>query len=339
MNEFQVQLFLKRIYQRHFIQLPLNPTLSFIFSAKQTATTSLSTTLKVEAMATARNRAKRKIYKSPSSKAQPHAEDPKVRGLKNALPTARVLQFNAPHTAQGSRSPPAPSLMAAHATFASPDSKGGNKMTIMPTPKLIQAIQNLGPTSKPLQVKVINRNSERDEDTSSYESDSSGDTVSMGSPLRCNTKSKGRSGAPAISTADISNPPQEATNASQILKHQTAMASEFPGVPIWFPVKIKRILVDEGCPNALPFKVSYVARSTNHLLTRNSPYTSSLDTEHGLKLADVTNGGDISRLESLGGNWALLSGNCDKTLEIQLLHSTSTVSANRLCGRKRQLRP
>lgn len=256
MNEFHTRPSLKRIYSKNFLFTSLQPSpLNFIFSAIHT-TTSFCNALQVEAMATTKITANTKTYKPPSSKSKTRAKGSQVPGARNALPTARLLHFNTSPTMRGSRSPPAPTSMPAHVTLRTSGSQRSNKMTIMPTPKLIQAIQNLGTMSKPLQVKVIKRNSERDEDTSSYESDSSGDTMSMGSPLRPNIKSKGRDGTHANDMADISLPPQEAINASQVLRHQAAVASEFPGVPIWFPVKIKRILVDEGCPNALPFKVS-----------------------------------------------------------------------------------
>jgi hypothetical protein len=133
------------------------------------------------------------------------------------------------------------------------------KVSVKPTPKLMQAFQNLGPESKPLHVKLVRRESERDEDTSEYESNSGGDTLSDESIA----KTKGR-GYPATSVTtvnaagefDLSSLLQKANiDLSQIPKQKVEETLDFSGIPVWFPLKIKRILKDDGFPDALPFKV------------------------------------------------------------------------------------
>jgi hypothetical protein len=83
----------------------------------------------------------------------------------------------------------------------------------------------------------------------------------------------------------------------------TTDVPDLPGVPRWFPARIKRILNDDGCPDALPFKVSnYGAQLRTFPLTAPSSWINSQDTEHGLRLFGAEDGNNISGLGRLGGN-------------------------------------
>jgi hypothetical protein len=197
--------------------------------------------------------------KSPDFKPQLGRENSKAPAVGDDLPNRKILHSNSPSTIRGSTH--ASPALNANITLRLPDSLLNNEVSIKPTPKLIQAIQNLGPVSKPLQVKLVKRESVVDEDTSSYESDSSDDVHSTDFRSHPNIKPKV---CPPSNDVAIYNAPngtkgylqKTKKDPSQPPRQKVTEISELQGVPLWFPAKIKMILQDGGCPHALPFNVS-----------------------------------------------------------------------------------
>ena len=175
----------------------------------------------------------------------------------------QLPRSSTPLTIQLTRLQPSSISMKPNTDLCNSEPQSAGKVSVKPTPELMQAVQNLGPDSKPLNVKLIRREIEHDEDTSSYESDSSGDTLSDESPSRPNIKKKGagslgNSGFAMnkVKKIDLSSIFQKANiDLSKIPKQKVEEPFDFSGIPVWFPLKIKRILKDDGFPDALPFKV------------------------------------------------------------------------------------
>lgn len=194
---------------------------------------------------------KPKMHTSPNTKPQVGA---------GSLVKSPRLHFKDPPTIQQSKSHLAPTSTKMDVGLYKSNPGSNRKVSIKPTPKLIQAIESLGPDSKPIQVKLVRRESEGDEDTSSYESDSSGGTLAMrerGSP-----KAKGENNG---LKADIAALLQKANiDLSQIPEKKASVETDFSGIPEWFPLKIKRILKDDGFPDALPFKASHCKGSRSN---------------------------------------------------------------------------
>ena len=180
----------------------------------------------------------------------------KAGAKKSAGVMNQVYLSGSRSTLQLSRSQPAPDSTRTKTAVCNSGPPSNRKVFAKPTHRLMEAVQNRGLASKPFQVKLVRREAQDDEDTSSYESDSSGSTLSVESPLNQKPNNAAINKAPKI---DISSLMQDGTiNMSQMPEQKVADPSDFPdfpGVPIWFPVKIKRILKDDGFPDALPFKV------------------------------------------------------------------------------------
>jgi hypothetical protein len=192
-------------------------------------------------------------------KPQMGRDNSKAPAVRDDLSNMKILHSSSSSTIRGSTHT-SPALQP-NITLRLPDSLLNNEVSLKPTPKLIQAIQNPGPLSKPLQVKLVKRESGMDEDTSSYESDSSDDVHSTDFRSHPNIKPTGRT--PSNDLA-IYNAPNGAkcylqkmkNDQSQLPEQKVTEMSELQGVPLWFPARIKLILKDDGCPHALPFKVS-----------------------------------------------------------------------------------
>jgi hypothetical protein len=197
------------------------------------------------------------------SQSQAGANNYKVEAARNAKAKTQPRHLRAPLASHLLRSQLTSISTKSNGDVCNADSQPNRKVSVKPTPKLLEAIHSLGPESNPLQVKLVRRESEADEDTSSYESDSSGGTLSAGSPLRPNAKTNGRGGTDTNSAAGNNTSMIDLTSLlkkrkiclSQIPEAKVADPLDFPGIPVWFPIKIKRILKDDGFPDALPFKV------------------------------------------------------------------------------------
>lgn len=209
----------------------------------------------------AKTTASSKMHKPRNSKPQFGVTNSKVGATRNALVKSQ-LRHKAPLTIQNFQSRLAPASMKTDLDLYSANPQPNGKMSVKPTPKLMQAIKNLGPDSKPIQAKLVRRESEGDMDTSSYESDSSGTTLSIGSLLRpyatINNQRFAKDKATDNSLQwDVSSLMQKVNiDLSKIPEKTPSGSLDFPGVPVWFPLKIKRVLKDKGFPDALPFKVS-----------------------------------------------------------------------------------
>ena len=189
-----------------------------------------------------------------ASKSKAEASGYKAGAETNAGVTNQVFLSGSRSTLQLSRSQPGSDPMKTNTDACNSGSPSNRKVFAKPTLKLMEAVQNRGFDSKPLQVKLVRREGQDDEDTTSYESDSSGSTLSVESPLHQKANDTVVNNVPKV---DISSLLQDGTiNMSQMPEKKVADPADFPGVPIWFPVKIKRILKDDGFPDALPFKVS-----------------------------------------------------------------------------------
>jgi hypothetical protein len=154
-------------------------------------------------------------------------------------------------TLQLARSQPSSITMKTNANLLEPSPQVERKLFAKPTGKLMEAVQNREPGSKPLQVKLVRRDS--DEDTSEYESACSNGTISAESP--CPTAQdltvKNR---PKIDLSSLLE--QGKLDMSQIPEKKAVPELDFTGIPAWFPLKIKRLLKDRGFPDAIPFKAS-----------------------------------------------------------------------------------
>jgi hypothetical protein len=204
-----------------------------------------------------------KRHRLMSPKPRVGANSPEVGPAEDDTAKTQCDHFFSPLANQHPRSQLDSISMKPNIDLCNSEPQLDRKVSVKPTPKLMQAFQNLGPESKPLHVKLVRRESERDEDTSEYESNSGGDTLSDESPLRSIPKTKGRDHpATSVTTVnaagnfDLSSLLQKANiDLSQIAKQKVEETVDFSGIPVWFPLKIKRILKDDGFPDALPFKV------------------------------------------------------------------------------------
>lgn len=134
-----------------------------------------------------------------------------------------------------------------------PSPQINRKLFATPTTKLLRAIQDRSNETGSIHVKLVRR--EEDEDTSSYESDSSRETVLV-EPQMLPSSKKVKPPTNKTPKIDISAfLEQGLININQIPQKQPVDESDVTGIPAWFPVKIKRILKDTGFPDALPFKV------------------------------------------------------------------------------------
>ena len=204
-----------------------------------------------------------KVHKALDPIPQVGSSNSKAVEVRGDTVNTQLLRSGSPLAIQLAESQPSSVSMKPNTDVCTSEARPGRKVSVKPTPKLMQAVQNLGPDSKRLHVKLVRRESEGNEDTSSYESDSSGNTLSGEYLLGPNAKAKAGSCPGSSDSAvnkvkkfDLSSFLQNANiDLSKIPKQEVEESLDFSGIPVWFPLKIKRILKDDGFPDALPFKV------------------------------------------------------------------------------------
>jgi len=131
-----------------------------------------------------------------------------------------------------------------------------------PTSKHNRATQRLGPGHTPHWEKSMMQEREDSEDTISYESNSD-DYSDTDQTMSKHIMPKGQvyTHTKDMAVSYAPNAKLEFPQKTNISPHKPSMdhttdVSDLPEVPKWFPARIKRILNDDGCPDALPFKVS-----------------------------------------------------------------------------------